>query len=275
MTRTTRRPAAALDRGLDRGLVNALPLAAWVASAACIALTAAQAQAAAPQERFSLDLEWGAAWQQRNEVQSPNDATGTRFPLDRLTGRGPYAAPRLQLTWPLNPRDDLRLVAAPLRVKKDGTLASAVNYEGETFNAGVTSATYRFDSYRLTWRRTFSESDDWTLKAGVTGKVRDAEITLRQGGTTASRGDLGFVPLLHLYAQRRITDHSRLIFDADGLASSRGRAFDLSLRYSHDLQPGIALFAGARLLDGGANNDSIYNFARFNYFTVGLTFRQF
>lgn len=231
--------------------------------------------AASPRERYALDLEWGTAWQQSNDVQSPNDASGTRFALDALTGAGPYSAPRLQLVWPLNARDDLRVLAAPFRISAQGTLASPVNFEGKTFAAGATTATYRFDSYRLTWRRAVHESPDWTVKAGLTGKIRSAEITLRQGATTASRTGPGFVPLVHLHAERRLSDTSRFIFEGDGLASSRGRAFDLSMRYSHDLRRGLAAYGGVRLLDGGANNDSTYNFARFGYLTVGLTVTGF
>lgn len=244
-------------------------------TALLLSLSLGSAHATQPQDRLVIDLEWGTAWQDRNDVQSPNDARGTRFALDGLTGRGPFPAPRMELTWRLNPRDDLRLVAAPLRLSEQGMMGSAVQFEGQSFAAGSTSADYRFDSYRATWRRTVFTSPDWTVKAGVTGKVRDAEITLRQGATTASRTDTGFVPLLHLHAQRQLGKRARLQFDGDGLASPRGRAFDLSLRYVHDFHNGLSGFAGVRMLDGGADNDSVYNFARFHYLTVGLSLKRF
>jgi len=240
-----------------------------------LTLSLTTAHASTPQDRLVMDLEWGAAWQYRNEVQSPNTSSGSRFALDALTGKGPVSTPRLELTWRLNPRDDLRLVAAPLRLSDQGLLSQAVQFEGRSFAPGSTSADYRFDSYRATWRRTVFESPDWTLKAGVTGKIRDAEITLRQSSTSASRTDVGFVPLLHLHAQRQLGDRARLQFDGDGLASPRGRAFDLSLRYIHDFQNGFSGFAGLRMLDGGADNDSVYNFARFYYLTVGLSLKRF
>ena len=231
------------------------------------------AHAGPTKDRYSVEIEWGTAWQEKNDVRSPNSGTGTRFSLSGLTGDGPYSAPRLQFTVPLNNRDDIRLVAAPLRISKSGVLASAVNFQGANFAADTTAATYRFDSYRATWRRTISESAEWVVKAGLTGKIRDAEIILRSGSSVASRSDTGFVPLLHFFAQRNLSERSRLIFDADGLASSQGRAFDLSLRAAHDLRPGLSGFVGLRLLDGGADNDSIYNFARFHYITAGFTFK--
>ncbi|MBU3725822.1 MAG: hypothetical protein FGM18_09990 [Burkholderiaceae bacterium] len=230
---------------------------------------------AQPNERFVVNLEWGAAWQGRNNVESPNNDSATRFAFDQLTGSGPYSAPRVELAVPIANRRELRFVAAPFRINESGVLNSPVTFEGANFNAGATSATYRFDSYRATWRQTVGEWGDWTFKAGVTGKIRDAEITLRQGTQTATRSDTGFVPLLHAYVERKFSHQSRLVIDGDGLAGGPGYALDLSLRYVRDLQPGLSAFGGVRLLDGGVDNNSVYNFARFYYLTFGLQFRGF
>jgi hypothetical protein len=240
---------------------------------AMVAGTQAQAQTQAP-PGVVVDVEWGAAWQERNVVQSPNDASGTRFALDRLTGDGPVSAPRVQVALALAPRHELRLVAAPLRLSGSGSLPAPVLFEGSAFGAAPTSATYRFDSYRATWRYTVHSAGDTVVKAGVTGKIRDAEITLREGGITATRSNTGFVPLLHLHAERALGDRTRLVFEGDGLAGGRGRAFDLALRLVHDVRPGLAVFGGVRVLDGGADGSSVYNFARFQYLTGGLQWRR-
>jgi hypothetical protein len=43
------------------------------------------------QERpFEIELELGAAWQARNDVQIPNNV-GNRFSLDDVVGSGPWA----------------------------------------------------------------------------------------------------------------------------------------------------------------------------------------
>ncbi|MFP5462096.1 MAG: hypothetical protein ACLGII_11060, partial [Gammaproteobacteria bacterium] len=138
---------------------------------------------------------------------------------------------------------------------------------------GPAEARYRFDSYRATWRYTVHASGSTVVKAGVTGKLRDAEITLRQGGVTSTRSDTGFVPLLHLYAETGLGERTRLVFEGDGLAGGPGRAFDLSLRLVRDLGPGLSLFGGLRMLDGGVDSSSIYNFARFEYLTAGAQWR--
>lgn len=235
---------------------------------------AAHAQSRVPETTgVVVDLEWGAAWQTRNDVQSPNDASGTRFALDGLTGEGPASAPRLQVALGLKPRHELRLVVAPLRLSGSGNLPGPVAFQGASFGAGSTTASYRFDSYRATWRYTMHASEGLTVKAGVTGKIRDAEITLREGGITATRANTGFVPLLHLQAERALGDRTRLVFEGDGLAGGPGRAFDLSLRLVQDLRPGLALFAGLRLLDGGADS-AVYNMARFQYLTAGVQWRR-
>ena len=250
-----------------------LRIPALIAAAGMLAgapLTAT-AQTTAPS---MIDIEAGVAWQDRNDVQVPNDGTGTRFALDRITGTGPSFAPRLQLSKGVAPRHEVRVVIAPFGLKGSGNFDQPVRFDGRNFAAGGVDAKYRFDSYRATWRYTFHESPDWTWKAGVTGKIRDASITLTQGGTSTTKSNTGFVPLFHLYGERRLSQDSRLTFEGDGLASSRGRAFDLSARYVYDFNKQLSGFAGVRMLDGGANSSTVYNFARFNYVTFGLQYRM-
>ena len=166
------------------------------------------------------------------------------------------------------------MVVAPLVIKGSGSLDKTVNFQGQTYAVGGVEAKYRFDSYRATWRYTLREDRDWTWKAGATGKIRDAEITLRQGGVTSTKSDTGFVPLLHVYGERRLDGRSRVTFEGDGLAGGPGRAFDLSLRYVRDFGERVSGFAGVRILDGGADSSSVYNFARFHYLTFGLQYRM-
>ena len=249
------------------------PLPRIALALAAIAAVHGHANAQAP-ARSTFDIEAGVAWQDRNQVQVPNDAGGTRFGLDRVTGDGPFLAPRLQFTTGLAPRHELRLVAAPFGIKESGNLDQAVSFNGQRFAAGGVTAKYRFDSYRATWRYTFHDAGPWIWKAGVTGKIRDAEITLTQGGVSSTRSDTGFVPLFHLYGERRLGNRSRITFEGDALAGGRGRAIDVSVRYVHDLGDRLSGFAGVRLLDGGVDGTNQYNFARFHYITAGLQYRM-
>ena len=85
-------------------------------------------------------------------VQSPNDASGTRFSLESLTDSGPAWSGRLQLSGAINDRHEWRVLVAPLSVSGTGVTATPIRFEGAVFVPGTVAADYRFDSWRATWR---------------------------------------------------------------------------------------------------------------------------
>jgi hypothetical protein len=247
-------------------------LATRLAALAALAAGAAQAQETA--SRFRLWAEVGPAWQDRNDVQIPNDASGTRFSIADAVGSGPFASARVDFSWTLNDRQELRFLAAPLGYEESAALPGDVNFNGVSFS-GATPATitYRFDSYRATWRYTLHEDETWVVKLGATAKIRDAEIALEQDGVRSSKTDEGLVPLFHTYAERRLAERWRLMLDLDALASPQGRAIDFSALLAYDVGRRFALAGGWRVVDGGADNDTVYNFARFHYATLSAMWR--
>lgn len=223
---------------------------------------------------FQVKVEAGPVWQSRNEVQIPNDQQGTRFSLKELTGTGPWAAARVYLTWNINSRHSLEALLAPLSVTESGTLSEPVAFAGETFEAEVPlEGTYRFNSWRLGYRYRLTNRPDLGLWIGFTAKLRDAEIRLRQGTTSAKDTDLGFVPLLHLAADWGFAPDWHLLFDFDGLAGGPGRAFDTALNLGYDLSDRWMISGGYRTLEGGADVDAVYNFAWFHYGFVSVVIR--
>ena len=219
---------------------------------------------------FAVELEGGAAWSMRNDVAVPGD-TGTRFALDELTGSGPDPVGRLYASWMPSARHELRALVAPLRVSGEGQLDQPVDFAGQTFAAGVpTDATYRFDSYRLTWRYLVHDGARWDWRLGLTAKLRDAEIELAQGGLVARKTDTGFVPLLHVAVDWQATPDWRLALDVDGAAAPQGRAIDASLKGWWTLREGLELGLGYRALEGGADNDEVYTFAWFQQAVLSL-----
>lgn len=220
-----------------------------------------------------LDVEGVAAWQGRNVAQVPNDASGTRFAIDSVTGSGPFPAARIQLAWSVGERQELRFLAAPLSVSESGSLASPVNFQGQTFSAGAVRAKYRFDSWRATWRYHWIDRPDLSVKVGFTAKIRDASIELAQGARTARKDNTGFVPLLHASLERPLGERWSLQADIDALAGGPGYAVDAGVRFARDLGGGWSAHAGLRFLDGGADNDEVYAFARFTSVTVGVSRR--
>ena len=219
--------------------------------------------------KFVVELEAGSVWQSKNDVQIPNDDTGTRFSLVDLAGEGPWPAARVYFTWNISERHGIRALLAPLSYTETGTFDEPVNFVGETYLPGVpTEATYQFNSWRLTYRYQFHRGDRWNWWVGFTAKVRDAKIELRQGDTSSMDSDVGFVPLLHLAADWRFADRWHLLMDLDALAGGPGRAEDLGLKVAFDINEQWTVTAGYRTVEGGADTDEVYNFAWFNSFVM-------
>jgi hypothetical protein len=224
--------------------------------------------------RFEAEIEAGPVWQSLNDVQIPNTGEGTRFSLVDLVGNGPWPSVRLYFTWNINPKHGLRLLLAPLSYTETGVPASAVDFAGETFDSGVpTDATYKFNSWRVTYRYRFYRNDHWLLHVGFTAKVRDAKIALAQQGKSAEKTDLGFVPLLHLAADFFFAGRWHAALDLDALAGGPGRAEDLSLKLGYDLNDRWRIDAGYRTVEGGADVDEVYNFAWLHYAVVSALYR--
>jgi hypothetical protein len=227
---------------------------------------------ASSRSRFDLEVEGGAVWQTRNDVQIPNDPSGTRFSLVELLGNGPWAAGRLYVTWHIGARHSLRALVAPLSVSGTGTAPGPIDFAGETFPGGPgVRATYQFNSYRLTYGYRFLARERLRLWAGFTAKIRDAKIELAQGDLTARDTDVGFVPLLHFAADWQPASRTHVLFDLDGLAGGPGRAFDLALKLGYDLSRHWRLSGGYRTLEGGADVSSVYAFAWLHYGVVALS----
>ena len=224
-------------------------------------------------KRFSLELEGGPVWQSYNDVRIPGDS-GTEFSFKDLTGEGPYAYGRFTLGWNIRERHGVRLVAAPLRVTGSGTLDQPVSFAGTTFAAGTsTEGNYKFDTYRLTYRYQFLNKAAWRLRAGATLLLRDAEIELEQNSLKASDSNVGVVPLLSFAADWMFADRWTAMFDFEGLAGGPGRAFDVAIKLQYDLNDNWYTGAGYRILEGGADNDTVYNFAWFNFAFLSVGYR--
>lgn len=210
---------------------------------------------------LDLRFEGGGVWFSRNDVRIPGDE-GTRFDMLDLTGRGANTYLRLHATYKINSRHALRLTGAPLEVSGTGELRENISFEGSEFAAATpTKGTYKFNTYRLTYRWTFHDCGRWLWGLGGAALVRDAEITLEQGDLRRSRDDLGLVPLLHLYGQYRFNDRTSLILDAEGAWAPMGRAIDATLSLQRKFESGWYFEVGYRTLEGGADNDEVYTFA--------------
>ncbi len=236
------------------------------------ALFAAAAQSAEP--GWELQFEVGAIFQEKNDVQIPNDREGTRFSLEELAGNGPWAAVRADVNWNINEKHGMRLVLAPFSYTETGRFNEAVAFAGENYRADErVKASYQFNSWRIGYRYNFMDRDDWQLWVGGTLKIRDAEIKLRQGDVSSRDDDLGVVPLLYLAAEYRLNPRWVLQADFDGLAGGPGRAIDLSARVAYTPNKRWRFGLGYRGLEGGVDIDDVYNFAWFNTVFASASYR--
>jgi hypothetical protein len=244
----------------------------WLAALA--ALVPAIAPAADRVPPFpALTVELGAAWQLRNTARVSNEPPNTRFKIDELTGDGPYAAGRVVLDWPLNEKHRLRFLIAPLRVEEDGTAPAPIVFQDTTFAPGPIDVKYRFDSYRASYRYVFYDRERWTWSGGGTLNIRDAQIRLQQDGLTRTEKNTGVVPLLALEGEWRFAPGWSGLLDFEGLAAPQGRAIDMALKLAREVTPNLTVAGGYRILDGGADNDDLYTFARFDSAVLGVTWR--
>jgi len=223
--------------------------------------------------RFRLSLEIDPVWQSRNDVQIPNNQDGTRFSLVDLVGSGPNISARIYFTWKINERHALRLLLAPLSFTKRGTAFETIRFEGESFSSDIPiRATYKFNSWRLTYHYRFHNSTRWAGFIGFTAKVRDAKIELSQAATSAKKTDVGFVPLFHVRGLFRFNEHWRLVLDVDALAGGPGRAEDASFKLYADISRHWSASFGYRTVEGGADVDEVYNFAWLHYAVASVTY---
>jgi hypothetical protein len=239
------------------------------------AMGAAAANAAAQVPRFVVELEAGPAWQSYNDVEIPNDGTATRFSLYGFAGAGPWLAGRLYVTWNISERHGVRLLAAPFSLTEVGTPDQPIRFAGGDYRAGEqATATYTFNSYRLTYRYLLHAGDRSTVRVGATAKIRDAVISLEQGATATRKTDLGFVPLLHLAADWHVREGWGVMLDVDALAGGPGRAIDAALSLQRELGQRWSVRGGYRMVEGGADVDAVYTFVWLHYATVALAWRR-
>jgi hypothetical protein len=108
---------------------------------------------------------------------------------------------------------------------------------------------------------------------GITAKIRDAEVALSQAGRSASDSNTGFVPLLNYRLFWRFSQPFSLLSEGDALGAPQGHAVDASAALQWHATENLSVRIGYRILDGGADSDSVYTFSRFHYSLVGLNFK--
>jgi hypothetical protein len=219
-----------------------------------------------------IDLESGLVFTGSNDVRIPGDE-GTFFSLkDDLIPETEFFY-RIRLNYTIKSRHTFSLLYAPLETTSEGSVPNDIFFEGVVFPANTElTGTYKFNSYRLTYRYEILRKPRFEFGLGLTAKIRDAEIALFSPGLTSSKTNVGFVPIINFRLLWKVNDKFGLLLEGDALAAPQGRAEDVLIAATYDLSDNLRIRAGYRILEGGADNDEVYNFALFHYASVGISY---
>jgi hypothetical protein len=219
---------------------------------------------------YVLNIQGAAVFTEKNDVRIPGNS-GTKFSLsDDLQADTAYTG-RVEAGYVHKDRDYFGVVVAPLRVDSHGSMDRNISFNGTTFPAGSQlDATFRFDSYRFTWRRKLVARDDLEVWLGLTGNIRDAAISVEGGGQQSEKTNTGFVPLVNFLVDWRFSRPWSVRVAGDALAGPQGRAEDVLFALLYGISPSTTVFAGYRILEGGADNDEVYTFSLFSFALAGI-----
>ncbi len=221
---------------------------------------------------FALDVETGAVLSGYNDVKIPNNRSNDEFSLSDGLETDPKAFSRFRFTYTYKTRHSLSLLVAPLKLEPSGKFKEDITFQDKVFARNTqTDAIFKFNSYRLTYR--FNIPEFWGMRTaiGVTGKIRDAKISLENATQSAEKTDVGFVPLISFRIDKRISDNFSFVIDGEALGSSQGRAEDIMAAIEFSPVHVVNARLGYRMLEGGADVDEVYNFAMLHYLLAGLT----
>ena len=219
---------------------------------------------------YELKLDLGQTNIHSNFFEVPKGATRITFPDGKNQTTG-----RLYWSWNINDKDKIRILYAPFTAKATVRSAAAVSFMEETFAAGTPiDVSYTFNSYRVSYIRTWNHDANFRPHFGFTGKIRDAAIKLSNGIATKERDNVGFVPLLNGGFDYHLNSEWIFLFDVDAAAASQGRAIDGAIEFDYIGFQNYRVGLGYRVLDGGVDTRSNLNFSqlRTSYFSLAREF---
>jgi hypothetical protein len=224
------------------------------------------------QAQFDLDVETGVAFSGYNDVRIPGDG-GTLFSFSEELDAESGIFFRLRVFYNFNERHHLIALYAPLTINSTGQLDRDLIFQEELFPVNTPlEATYTFNSYRFSYRYDFLRKDNIEIGAGFTAKVRDAKILVKGDGLESEKANVGFVPLIHFRLLWKLSHRVAFLLNGDALAAPQGRAEDVIAALIYKASDQIDLKAGYRILEGGADNDEVYNFTLIHYAAIGAIF---
>ncbi len=176
----------------------------------------------------------------------------------------------------------------PLLLETRETLPEEFSVDGVEFAGDSLLSRYSFPFYRFSYLNEFFRSDRFSLAAGASLQIRNANIEFEAQGGEESAGyyrsaGVGPVPLLKARARYDLTGGFWLGAELDGIYApisyfngsdndTVGALLDASLRAGYDGGGSIRPFINLRYLGGGASNDDPADYTEnwINVFSLSL-----
>ncbi|MEI7833587.1 MAG: hypothetical protein WCJ56_10370 [bacterium] len=221
----------------------------------------------------SVDFELGTAENVHNVFRIPGvGGTWVSLPAELQVNDITYE--RVRVNYLPDEHTTWSVLYAPLKFHASGVSSQLINFDTASFPAGTAlEGSYKFNSYRLSYTYVAHPERTLSYGYGYTLKVRDAAITLNGGDISAESSNVGLVPLLNFRVDWQLDERSKITFDGDALVAPMGRAEDVALAYRYAVTPETTVRVTYRILEGGADNDNVYNFAQVNYTGVGVEYK--
>ncbi|MSP85743.1 MAG: hypothetical protein EXR18_07975 [Flavobacteriaceae bacterium] len=218
-----------------------------------------------------VNIESGVFFTAINDIRNGNDGTLFSLKNDFQTPVSPFL--RLRAGYLSNGKNHYSFLYAPLKIVETGTIEKDILFDGNNFKANLPiEAVYKFNSYRFTYNRRIINKDRFKFGIGLTAKIRDAGVSLKNRALLSENFSVGFAPLINLIANWDMSQKMSVDLFGEGIAASKGRAIDLSLSGRYSFSKNVQGNIGYRLLEGGANGTNLYNFIQLHFAFASLNY---
>jgi len=218
-----------------------------------------------------VNIESGAFFTEINDIRNGNNGTLFSLKNDFKTPVSPFW--RLRAGYLSNGKNHFSFLYAPLKIIETGTIEKDLLFDGKNFKANLTiEAVYKFNSYRFTYNRRIISKDHFKFGVGLSAKIRDAGVSLKNRELLSENFSIGFAPLINLLANWDMSQKMGVDFFGEGIIASKGRAIDLSLSGRYSFTKKLNGNIGYRLLEGGADGTNRYNFIELHFIFASLNY---